>query len=95
MAQAGSSRGNRANGQVLHEVKKGRVKAAIWENESRNGVFHKVTFQCLYRKDGAWKSTQSFSPDDLRNVVAAAVLAEEWLDAQQDERTQTPEAAEA
>ena len=33
----------------IHEIRLGRVRAAIWENETSNGTRHNVTFSRLYR----------------------------------------------
>jgi hypothetical protein len=35
----------------VHEVRLGRIKAAVWENTTENGVRHNVTISRLY-KDG-------------------------------------------
>ena len=35
----------------VHEVRLGRVRAAIWENETSNGARHNVTFSRLYRDE--------------------------------------------
>ncbi len=68
------------NGRVVHELKKGSVRATVWENQARNGAYHRVTFSRLYKKGEQWKSTQSFSVLDLREVAEVAVLAKDWLE---------------
>ena len=48
------------------EVRIGRLKAAIWTNESEGGAYHTVSFARLYRtEEGEWRSTGSFRRDDL------------------------------
>ncbi len=48
------------------EIRIGRLKAAIWRNESDGHTYHTVSFHRLYRNDeGEWRSTSSFRRDDL------------------------------
>ena len=63
----------------IHEVKVGMVKAAIWANDTPKGTLYSVTFTRLYKADEGWKTTQSFNPRDLTDVVRVSVLAEVWL----------------
>ena len=63
----------------IHEVKVGMVKAAIWANDTPKGTLYSVTFTRLYKADEGWKTTQSFNPRDLADVVRVSVLAEAWL----------------
>ena len=46
-------------------LRDGRLQIAIWERESENGLFHHVTCEKRYQKNGKWASTQSFAEDDL------------------------------
>ena len=65
-----------------HEVRLGSVKAAIWRNETTNGVRFNVTLARLYKDGDQWKSSDSLGRDDL--LVAAKVLdqAHTWIHAQ-------------
>ena len=54
-----------ANPKPISEVRIGRVKAAIWPNETEGRTRHNVTFSRLYKDGDEWKSTQSFSRNDL------------------------------
>ena len=45
--------------QPVHEVRLGSIKAAIWQNETDNGVRYNVTFERLYNQEGEWRSTNS------------------------------------
>ncbi len=47
------------------EVRLGKIKAAIWANETDTGVRYNVTFSRLYKDDEGWKRTESFGRDDL------------------------------
>lgn len=78
-------KGETKRSRPIHEVKIGMVKAAIWANDTTRGTRYNVTLVRLYRADGEWKTTQSFNPRDLADVVRASVLAELWLQEQQRE----------
>ncbi|MDX1963911.1 MAG: hypothetical protein SFX18_12210 [Pirellulales bacterium] len=63
----------------IHEVRRGRIKAAIWENETTSGTRHNVTFIRIYRDGEEWKSSDSFGRDDLPLVMKVADLAHTWI----------------
>jgi hypothetical protein len=64
----------------VQEIRFGRIKAAIWENESQNGTRHNVTLQRLYVDDsGQWQSSSSFGRDDLPLVAKTVDLAHSWI----------------
>lgn len=62
-----------------HELKAGMAKAAIWRNETSSGPRYSVTFQRLYKDGENWKSTASFNPRDLIDLVECSVLAAKWI----------------
>ena len=51
MATATKPKPKKDKKRPVHEVRIGRVRAAIWENETENGTFFNVTLSRLY-KDG-------------------------------------------
>ena len=61
-----------ANPKPISEVRIGRVKAAIWPNETEGRTRHNVTFSRLYKDGDQWKSTQSFSRNDLLLLAKVA-----------------------
>ncbi len=64
----------------VHKVRLGRIVAAIWANESPNGVRHSVTFSKIYKGDAdTWQRTDSFWRDDLPTVEKVADLAFRWI----------------
>src|SRR5690242_18857418 len=67
----------------VHTVRHGRIKAAIWENETQKGAMHNVTFARSYQ-DGEenWHDTQSFGFDDLMTVAKCAFDAHTWISAE-------------
>lgn len=60
----GRKKKNKKKGPVS-EVRIGSVVASIWENKTRDGVMHKVTFSRLYKDGEDWKRTESFGLNDL------------------------------
>ena len=70
-----------ANGgnRPVHEVRLGRIKAAIWANSTENDVRHNVTFSRLYRDGEDWKDSDSFGRDDLLILAKVADMANTWI----------------
>ena len=64
-----------ANSKPVAEVRIGRVKAAVWPNETEGRTRHNVTFSRLYRDGAEWKSTQSFGRNDLLVLARRPALA--------------------
>ena len=73
----------------IHEIKLGAIKAAIWQNESTNGIRYNVTVSRLYKDGDTWKRTESFGRDDLLLVAKVADQAHTWI----IEQSQTKEEA--
>lgn len=63
----------------VHEIRFGRIKAAIWENETQSGTRHNVTFQRIYREGDEWRASESFGRDDLPLIQKVADLAHTWI----------------
>ena len=63
----------------IHEIRLGRVKAAIWANETEQGMRHNVTIARLYKDGDEWKSSQSFGRDELPLVEKVADMAHSWI----------------
>ncbi|MEM8735049.1 MAG: hypothetical protein AAGG44_12540 [Planctomycetota bacterium] len=63
----------------VHEFRMGRIKAAIWENETQQGVRHNVSISRLYRDGDQWKDSNSFGRDDLPLVQKVADVALVWI----------------
>jgi hypothetical protein len=56
-----------------HEVRLGRIRAAIWDNATDNGSWRKVTFSRLFKdKDNRWRDTESFSQEDVLLLTEVA-----------------------
>ncbi|GAA4469519.1 hypothetical protein [Novipirellula rosea] len=63
----------------VHEVRLGRIKATIWENETREGIRHNVSLTRIYKDGDTWKDSSSFGRDDLPLVAKVADLAHTWV----------------
>jgi hypothetical protein len=69
----------------IHEIRLGRIRAAIWENKTQNGSMHNVTITRLYKDDEGWKDSTSFGRDDLPLVAKVADLVHTWIFQQNQE----------
>ena len=61
------------------EVRLGRIRAAIWENETQNGTRHNVTVSRLYKDGDKWKDSTSFGREDLPVVCKVLDIAHTWI----------------
>jgi len=61
----------------VQEFRLGRVKAAVWANETQLGTRYSVTIVWLFKLDGetAWRTSTAFNRDDLPLVAKVADLA--------------------
>lgn len=57
----------------VKEIRQGRIKAVIWENETQNGTRYSTTIRRLYKgDDDRWHESESLGREDL--LLAARVL---------------------
>lgn len=56
----------------VHEMRLGRIKGLVWQNETRNGTRFSVTIVRLYKDEEEWHETTSFDRDDLPLVAKVA-----------------------
>ena len=69
----------KAKARPVHEIRLGRIKAAIWENETQNGSRHNVTLTRIYKDGDQWKDSTSFGRDDLPLVAKVVDRAHTWI----------------
>ena len=63
-----------------HEIRIGKVRAAIWENETKNqGIWFNVSVSRLYKEGNEWKDSNSFGRDDLPVVAKVMEMAYGWI----------------
>jgi hypothetical protein len=68
----------------IHEIRLGRIRAAIWENQSQNGARYNATFSRLYRDGDQWKDSSSFGRDDLPLLAKVSDMVHTWIFEQND-----------
>ena len=74
-----SSLASGSTARPVHEIRLGRIRAAIWENENERGTMHRVSVSKSYRAGEEWKETSSFFRDDLPFVAKAIDLCHTWI----------------
>jgi hypothetical protein len=95
MAASTKSKPKKDKKRPVHEIRIGRIRAAIWENESENGTFHNVTLSRLYKDDDdQWRDSASFSRDDLPLVAKVCDQVHSWIFQQAAEKNGGNGAAE-
>src|SRR5260221_8224111 len=65
-----------------HEIRLGRIRAAIWANQGDNGPWYNVTLSRNYKDGDEWKSSTSFGRDELLTLAKVADLANSWIHGQ-------------
>lgn len=68
----------------IHEIRFGRLQAAIWENVGPSQVWFNVTIARSFQENGEWKESSGFRRDDLPVVAALADRAYAWIWSQED-----------
>jgi len=63
----------------VHEVRLGKIKAAVWANTTEKGIRHNVTIARLYKDGDEWKDSTSFGREDLPLVAKVADMAHTWV----------------
>lgn len=66
----------------------GAIKAAIWKNDTGNGVRFNTTLSRLYKDGDEWRNTDSFGRDDL--LVLAKVADQAHSTARVSNRNRFP-----
>ena len=78
MANSSNKKTATAN-KPVEELRLGTIKAAIWQNESKNGTRYSVRITRLYKDEDEWKTSDSFGRDELPLVAKVADLAHTWI----------------
>lgn len=63
----------------VHEVRLGRVRAAIWANETQHGTRHNVTVSRIYKDGDDWRDSTSFGRDDLPLLAKVVDQCHSWI----------------
>ncbi len=68
------------NKKPLHTLKTGSARAAIFENDGKNGPFLKAIFSQSFRSpDGNWRQSHSYTEKAIEDLMNAALEAKEWM----------------
>jgi hypothetical protein len=60
------------SGRPVHEVRHGRIRAAVWRNQTEKGPMYSVTVTRSYKDaEGTWHDSHSFGFDDVLTVAKA------------------------
>ena len=78
-ATAAKKSSNGAAARPVQEVRMGRIRAAIWENETTNGTRYNVTVSRIYKDGETWKDSNSFGRDDLLIVAKVLDRCHTWI----------------
>lgn len=71
----------------VHSVRIGAIKAAVWKNDTKNGLRFNVTFERLYKdEEENWNQTNSFGYKDLLTLAKVANQAHSWITDQMKSR---------
>ncbi len=58
----------------------GRIKVAIWENQTKKGeVWFNIEITRSYKEGDEWQESTKFGRDDLPIVAKAADMAYAWI----------------
>ena len=64
----------------VHEIRLGRIRAAVWLNETENGPRYNVQIIRLHKdKADQWKDSTSFGREDLPLVAKVADRVMVWI----------------
>jgi hypothetical protein len=73
-------RDEKSGNKPVHEFRLGRIRAAIWLNDTESGPRYNVQISRLYKdKADKWKDSTSFGREDLPLVAKVADLAMVWI----------------
>lgn len=75
----------------VHEIRMGKIRAAVWKHTMENGARYSVSIKRIYKTEKGWESTTSFGRDDLPLVAKVADLMHTWIYEQNDaQRNEMP-----
>ena len=63
----------------VHQIRLGRIRAAIWENETQNGKWYNVTVTRIFKDGEEWRDSSSFGRDDLPLVAKVVDRCHSWI----------------
>jgi hypothetical protein len=87
-AQSASAqaRAGKDENRPVHEIRHRNVRAAIWKNQTVNGVMYTVTISRSYRSGEEWRDSRSFRFDDLPIIAKLMFDAHTYISSLRDPR---------
>lgn len=74
------AREEKSGNKPVHEVRLGRIRAAVWLNDTETGPRYNVQITRLYKdQKDKWKDSTSFGREDLPLVAKVADMAMVWI----------------
>lgn len=78
--RSGPPRDEKPGTKPVHEIRLGRIRAAVWLNDTENGPRYNAQITRLYKdKNDKWQDSTSFGREDLPLVAKVAELAMVWM----------------
>ena len=75
----------------VREFRMGRIRAAIWANQSEGGkIRFSVTVKRLYKVGNRWQDSTTYGRDDLPLVSKVTNMAHVWIWDQEDNVIEIP-----
>jgi hypothetical protein len=63
----------------IHEMRVGKIKAAIWADPTDQGTRHNVSLARLYMGEESWRSSDTFAREDIPLLIKLLVTAYDWM----------------
>src|SRR5271156_2090755 len=76
------------NGQTnrpFHVIRRGLLKAVIWENQTANGSMFSTQLVRVYKDGDDWKETHSFNREDLLHAAKLLDAADSIIHREEEE----------
>ena len=78
-----------SNGQTnrpFQVIRRGLLKAVIWENQTANGAMFSTQLVRVYKDGDDWKETHSFNREDLLHAAKLLDAADTSIHREEEER---------
>ena len=63
----------------VHEVRRGLIRARIWQKRTRSGARHTLAVTRLFRNGDTWKESTRFGRDDIPLLRLVLDEAHTWI----------------
>ncbi len=63
----------------IHEIRRGLIKARVWQKRTRSGLRFTVTLSRMFRNGDVWKESTRFGRDDIPLIRLVLDEAHTWI----------------